>query len=227
MKTTAKKATYLLIALSALALSHVAHAVVVYDNSTGFVPTNNFLNPGTHEVGDQIILGGTARALTNFTFQYSTFNLTHSFQAEFRFRLNDGPLVSGTPRPNTTLFDSGLFTLPPAPTALSVTFDTDFGPNGLVVPSNFTWSLQFFGLLPGEMAGPDLFAPVTVGSNFPDYWDFDGTSWTLRANTNNTPPINFAARAEAKAVPDSSGISTIVLSMMGVLGFGLKSRKRK
>lgn len=226
MKTTLKKAASLLIAISALVSSHVAQAVIVYDNSTAFISPPNRLN-ATNQVGDEIILGGTARALTNFTFQYSTTNWTGFRSAELRFYRKDGPVVSGNITPGSSLFDSGLFLLPAAPGALNVTFDSDFGINGLVVPDRFIWSLQFFGLTGNEEAGPDLFNPVTVGSNFPDYWIFEGGAWALRTFTNGNP-VNFAARAQAaQGVPDPASLSTIALSVMGVLGFGLKTRKQR
>ena len=63
MKITPKKIAGFLIALSALLSARLAHSEVVYDNSR--TDTGNTFNPGAHEVGDEIILGGTARSLTD------------------------------------------------------------------------------------------------------------------------------------------------------------------
>ena len=240
MKTTLKKASSLLIGMSALVSFHVAHAVIVYDNSSSYATgyTNANGSPNLHpvlnaklEVGDEIILAGTARTLTNFTFQYDTigFPTNGTHLAELRFYRNNGPLFNGSASPGTVLLDVQ-FDIFNISTNNTLAFDNGntFGPNGLLVPDRFTWSLQIYGMSNTESGGPSLFDPVTVGANFPDYWLNSNGVWSLRQNPGGTPPINFAARAYAtQAVPDSSGISTIALSVMGVLGFGLKGRNRR
>ena len=203
-------------AASAIFLAPATQAEVVYQNTTGDL--NTMLNPGAFEVGDEIILAPGAGAITNFTFQY-TASFTGTRQAQLRFYENNGPLSSGFSSPGTNFFDSGQFPIPSGNNTL--VFDTDFGA-GLVAPNHFTWSVQFFGLTGGDSAGPALFDPVTVGTNYDDYWDYNGSAWTLRQSTNGVP-INFAAQVEAVPEP-----STIALGVLGcVAGWGLSRWLRR
>ena len=205
----------LLVATSIIALANTTRAELVYDNATGDLST--IFNPGPFEVGDEIILANNGGPITNFTFQY-TASFPGTRFGHLRFYENDGPPSSGFSSPGTKFFDSGPFVINSG--SHTVTFDTDFGA-GLSAPNTFTWSVQFLGLLPGDSAGLDLFGPVTVGNNYDDYWDFNGSAWTLRQSTNGMP-INFAARVEAVPEP-----STITLGILGcVLGWGLSRRKR-
>lgn len=124
-------------------------------------------------------------------------------------------------RPALCFFNSGVFPIGDG-NGVTLTFDndSDFGPAGLIAPNHFTWSVQFFGFTGGDAVGVDLFDPVTVGSNTPDYWEYDGSTWTRRVSPDG--PINFAARVEAVPEP-----STIALGALGcVLGWGWSRRKR-
>src|ERR1043165_6339980 len=46
----------------------IASAATVYDNSITDLSIR--LNPGTNEIGDEIVLAGTERTITSFSFQY-------------------------------------------------------------------------------------------------------------------------------------------------------------
>ena len=217
MKLKLTRTAGALLTASAIFLSNAAQAEIAYQNTTGDL--NTLLNPGTFEVGDEILLAYGGGVITNFTFQY-TASFSAARQAQLRFYQNDGPLMSGFSSPGTMFFDSGLFSVGTG--SHTLIFDTDFGA-GLVAPGNFTWSVQFFGLTGGDTAGLDLFNPVTVGNNYNDYWDNNGTGWTLRQDTNAIPiPINFAAQVEVIPEP-----STVALGLFGcAMAWGLSRRKR-
>ena len=85
-------------------------AETIYDNSAHDLLTR--FNPGTLEVGDQIILGGSARYLSYFSFEYWGLNATNganfggNVEFRVRFYLNDGTNFNGYATPDTVLWDS-------------------------------------------------------------------------------------------------------------------------
>jgi hypothetical protein len=196
-----------------------AAAEVVYDN---IVNDLNFdLNIGTQEAGDEVFLDGTARWLSEFTFEYwgtntlSPTEFVGDVQARIRFYLNNGPAlpdVENALTPGTILFDTGFFAIDPSSRA-TLTF-TNFTA-GMVVPlevqlpDSFTWSIEFSGLDATDTAGVTVYSPPTVGNNFDDYWVFDGSAWMLQTNVVS---MDFAARISAVPEP-----STVLLGLCGGL----------
>jgi hypothetical protein len=218
----------LLPVVAAALLAPTAHAELVYNNSSNDL-TNRF-NPGTNEVGDEIVLAGGGRILTDFTFQYWGVFTNSGADARIRFYANDGStngLPLGSQMPSTVLFDSGWFGIIPTNRATYMFNDFTLGGGNLIaltgpVPTDFTWSVQFSGLTAGESAGVDLYSPPTVGTNYADYWDNTVSGWELRASTNGVP-INFAARINATPEP-----GTLWLGLLGGLVFwGLKVRNSR
>jgi hypothetical protein len=231
MKTNWGKLLWMTISAVAF-LSSTVRADVYYYNLQ--YDQNARLDPGTEEVGDQVILNtgpggtlegaaGTTFLITNFSFYYWGVGLTGGTEMRVRFYANDGAPYGSYALPNNVLFDSGYFSLDPFNNnntdRTMVTFDTDFGA-GLLVPGTFTWSIQYRYIPVDGHAGIDLFSPPTVGNNFTDYWYNNGGVWELR----EIPGWNadFAASFEG-VVPEPS--------VIGLLGTGavlaLLWRKRR
>jgi len=190
-----------------------------------FLPTTSMIwgsrfNPGTNEVGDEIILAGTERYLQRFDFEYwgtNTANPTSfstTVQARVTFYENNGSLVQGYNSPGTIFYQSSWFNI--APTARNSIYfvaGTDWAANGLYIPvSDMTWSVEFQGMNPAyDSVGVDLYSPPVVGSDYPDYWEMDNGSWALLTNS---VPMDFGARFYAD-VPEPS---SLILSLVGGLG---------
>jgi hypothetical protein len=205
-----------LVAFSSLALIAIipTHADVVYDNSQNDLSIR--FNPGLTEVGDEIVLDGGARTVTNFTFQYWGLTLGGSAQARVRFYANDGAASPAGPlKPNSLLFDSDWFSIISTPRNTLIFDDFITGavqPLTGPVPDSFTWSIQFQNL-GGGTAGVDLYDPIVTGGNYNEYWDNDGINgWQYRGT--NSPNINFAAKVSAVPEP-----TVIGLGLLGGLGF--------
>ena len=186
------------LALALFAAGSVAQADVVYDNSTGDL--NVRLNPGTFEIGDEIILGPGSRIITDFTFQYWGEGFAgNDEEARVRFYLNDGPnSQAGPAEPSTLFYDSDWFDI--AQTTRATLIFTDFTTDAIVpltgaLPDTFTWTVTFRGVGgAGESAGVDLYNPPTVGGNYLEYWENTGPGgWEYRGDSGGTP-ANFAAR---------------------------------
>jgi len=217
-----------LLTIPLLQSAAAADAEIVYDNTLNDLSFN--LDPGTQEVGDEIILDGTARWLSEFSFEYwganseSEIEFAGPVTARIRFYLNDGPAIPDVDdafAPSTLFFDSGTFSIDPTLRA-SLTF-TNFV-NGVDValetplPDSFTWSVQFSGLGLTDTAGVTIYSPPTIGNSADDYWVNDGTSWTLQTNVVS---IDLAARVAAVPEP-----SSILLGLLGLLTLGIGNRLR-
>src|SRR5437867_4253607 len=162
-------------------------AATIYDNSVNDLKIR--FHPGTLEVGDEIILAGTERYLTQFDFEYfGTNNLSPGniafagpVEARVRFYINDGAPFSGYASPGTMFYDSGWFGgFGPTPrnTLVFTVSGGDFPSTGLYMPaSDMTWSVQFRNMGASDDVGVDLYSPPVVGSSVPgtgfvqDYWE--------------------------------------------------------
>src|SRR5258708_26498770 len=82
-------------------------ADTIYDNSVNDLSTH--FDPGTNQVGDEILLAGTFRSLTNFSFEYWRTNtaggplVAGSVTAVARCFNNDGTPFNGFSTPGTML----------------------------------------------------------------------------------------------------------------------------
>lgn len=209
--------------------SVVQAASLVYDNSTGDLNTR--LNPGTREIGDEIVLGGPAeRTIADFTFQYWGANFFGSDEeARVRFYRNDGPnSPAGPAEPGTVFYDSDWFAIG-ATTRATLVF-TDFVTGAVVplsglLPNSFTWTVGFRGVnaVDGESAGVDLYNPPTVGGNYLEYWENTGPGgWEYRGEPNGLP-ANFGARINV--VPEPSMIALGLIG--GLAALGMRNRFKR
>jgi hypothetical protein len=176
-------------------------ADLIYDNSRNDLSTR--FSPGTNEVGDEIVMTttNTSRYVTNFSFEYYGTNFSGNEQARLRFYRNDGTnSTSGPPVPFTIIYDSGFFPIG-APPRATLIFTHANSQLNVLVPDDFTWSVQFRGIDPGENidVGVDLYSPPTVGANYDDYWDNGADGWQLKSIPSLA--VNFAARVQASAQP--------------------------
>ena len=221
--------TLLAIAVLALATAAVPAATMVYNNGVSY--SGFYLNPGASEVGDEILLGSGPRIASTFQFEYFSSGLhsggVSNEQFRVRFYLNDGAFLGSGPGgdtylPNTVIYDSGLQTLESAtdPSGRN-TYLFDLSYTNLVLPNRFTWSVQFSGIGPGEVAGVSIYDPPAAGNNLDDYWLRNGGVWELRGT--NGQPISFGA--QITTVPEPS---TYVLALLGGLcGFALLGWRRR
>jgi hypothetical protein len=169
-------------------ISALAQGVTAYDNSTTDLHIR--FDPGTAEVGDQIILATGPSLVTQFSLQYWGTGFSGTETAQVRFYANDGALYGANARmPGTLLWNSSAFPIT-ATERSRLTFSGDLGA-GVSVPASFTYSVQFGGLGAGANAGLDLYSPPGIGNNYPDYWhNTGGSAWELRTGAN---PMDFGA----------------------------------
>ena len=173
---------------------------LVYDNSVHDLLYR--FDPGSLEVGNEIILAGSARYASEFSFEFWGFSsggyvFEGDVQARVRFYTNDGPLSSsGYASPGTVIYDSGAFPIPATPAGRATLIFDEFQIDAVVplrapLPNSFTWTVQFSGLSANDSAGVDLYAPPVIGNTYGDYWENDTSRWALKTNS---VPMEFAAR---------------------------------
>jgi hypothetical protein len=202
---------------------------LVFDN-TATNAFKEFAYFSIKEHGDEITLGGTARTLTDFLFEYySDFVATGDEMARLRIYRNDGERIQLTPTffvnaPGTLLYESPPFqilgkTNPSDP--LSGYHDTILTGLAVDVPRTFTWSIEFQGLsgAVGDRAALVVRDPPTVGRSFTDYWDKVTGNWGLRLLN---VPANFAVRINA--VPEPATIAYALLGGLFLAGAWWRSR---
>jgi hypothetical protein len=206
-----------------LAFAVPAHTQeTIYDNTTN--DQNQDLDLTGHEIGDEIILGGTARELVEFSFEYwgSSSNGTAfdaNVEGRVRFYLNDGTPVENVPgsaRPSTIFYESASFSVDPTTRATLIFTNFLIGatvPLTTELPDRFTWSIEFSGLGAEESAGVTIYTPPTIGNSFTDYWVNDGSSWSLQTNST---PVDFAARFIAVPEPSSFVLLGVGLGLAGL-----------
>ena len=172
----------------------------VYDNSVHDLLYR--FNPGPVEVGNEIILAGSARYASVFSFEFWGFSTAGyvfegDVQARVRFYGNDGPPgSSGYATPGTVIFDSGPFPIPATPAGRATLIFDEFQIEAVVplktpLPNSFTWTVQFSGLSTNDSAGVDLYAPPVIGNTYVDYWERETSQWALKTNP---VPMAFASR---------------------------------
>lgn len=207
-------------AAGVLAISLIARGGIIYDNTS---TDSGFFLGATNgqQIGDQITMGSSsALFVTNFSFEYYSPNSVFSgtVQADVSFYYNTAPNISGYLAPGATpFFDTGFFGISapnsifPGTNSAILSFDL---PN-VLVPTNFTFVVSFTGLAGGDIVGVELFNPITVGQNTPDYWYLNnGGTWTLM--TNNATPVNFGAQITG-TVPEPGVISLSILGGAALL----------
>ena len=136
-----------------------------------------------------------------------------------QFYDNTGTPFNGYGTPNNSFYDSGWFSINPTErSTLVFEAGTDFPSWGLFIPvDEMTWSVQFQGMDLSDTVGLDLYSPPTVGSDYPDYWEFNG-GWLLKTND---VPVDFGAQMQA-IVPEPS---TALLSLLGGVAILLASTR--
>ncbi len=214
-----------LLLLAAAAVVCQAQAVVVYDDTTtGLGSYYNIMTADTvnsNEVGDEVVLAGTERYVTDFTValyhagtaQTSTFDLT------LRFYAND---AGQNLDPGTLLYDSGAINLTQASGATAYSLAL---PNVLVL-DDFTWTVQITSRTgSADKMGLLLYDPPTVGSSSNWFYqkNYNASTWAAYWFGETGPVSNFYSKIEAQAVPEPAS--------MLALGAGLAAlaarRRRK
>jgi hypothetical protein len=224
-KTTMKNKLVLCVSTLAVASAVSASADIVYDNSTTRVNVGG-VDQGYssgNEFGDQIILGGSARDVTQFSFEYflkvNSGVSTGLETARIRFYKNDGPQVNVTGfAPGTLLWDSGDFSIP-----VSDALAYDLAVPNITVPNTFTWTVSFGNVLGTETAGLSMYDPPTVGNGFDDYWENNGGTWELRKNSDPSIATSFGGIVEA--VPEPGTVTLGALAGAALVGYMMKRRK--
>jgi hypothetical protein len=202
---------------ASLLLIAPASAEVVYDVSEPANYLDRFYSPGNGvEFGDQVILAGTERLVTEFKFEYYWSSLSGNESASIAFYANNMDAFPAAPM--TQLFSSGLITD-------LATNAQGFGTltiSGLAipVPDTFTWTVILNGIDGGEQAGATLYSAPNVGSGWEDFWmRTDGTWATYMLDDG---PAHFGARITV--IPEPSTYA--LLAMAGLAAFGYRRFKR-
>lgn len=234
MSTTSKLLKTLAVLSALLPFCTSGFASIVYDNSANNLNKTYAPQPDPNGVqfGDEINLAAGDRLITNFKFEYFlSGNASGNETAVLQLLRNDGATITRTvdgssfdvQAPGSVLYTSPVLSLQSGFQTAEASGFTPFE-----APNNFTWTITFSGVDPGEVAGLLVYDPPTVGSSFSDFWQNNGGSWNtyLLPNdpiTGNPVVGNFAARVTA--VPEPTTLALGLLAGLSFLGyFGYKRR---
>lgn len=213
-----------LFAVVAASSGSVAADLIAYDNTLTPSPESYFHTTGT-EFGDEVNLALPSGwyPLTSFGFEYRAEGLSGGETAVVRIYANDGAATGRALAPGTLLFDSSVAGL--TLNILNGSKSLTINGNGTTwqVPTDFTWTVSFNGVTGAEKAGLLEYDPPTVGTSYNDYWQKDGSTWSLYQIDNGNIPANFGARVVV--VPEPSVIQLGLLAGAGWLSL-LAMRRR-
>jgi len=207
-----------------------ASAETIYENRAAYVGT---FNNGGFELGNQITLGGTARYLNLFSFEYSLFPAPGAnVQGIVRFYNNDGAQTTTSySTPGTKFFESAPFAvtlgaLGENRNVLNFVPGDGLPTMGIEMPSTpMTWTVEFQGVQAGDAVGLSLYTPSAefAPQVFNDYWEQQAGVWTLHNNT--TPPLfGTVFQASVTPVPEPS---VALLTLPAALLFWVASRRNR
>jgi hypothetical protein len=168
-------------------------AEVVYDNSSD---PSGFDYESPNEYGDQVILAGTARVVTEIQIEYYASYTPHGNElARVRFYANTGPFWQGNtdyPTPAATPLYEETFAPGQGYKAAVISV-----PN-VLVPDTFTWTIQFLGIpqTDTDFAGLLFYSVPTVGQSADDFWELTTTGWGAAFDP-SVPKNNFGAQITA------------------------------
>ena len=166
-----------------------ANGAIIYDNTANF---EQLFNDSTLENGDEIRLAGTARVVTEFSFEYyGEFAISGDETARVRFyEMNGAPGDNAFATPGTLLYESASFNIASGYKTVTI---SDLA---LYVPGNaFTWTVDFDGTSAQESVGLLYYDPPTIGSSDPYFWEKENGVWSAVAT--DDAGNNFAARVTA------------------------------
>jgi len=211
-----------LFAVLAASSTSIAADLTAYEND---LTPKDYFQSTTTEIGDQVNLAMPSGwyPLTSFSFEYHAEGLSGGETAVLRLYANDGPLTGTALAPKTLLFDSSAegLVIPISNGSGSRTING----NGTTwqVPQSFTWTVSFSGVEGAEKAGLLVYDPPTIGSSYNDFWQKDGSTWSLYQIDNGNIPANFGAKAVV--IPEPTVIQLGFAAAAGWLGF-LAMRRR-
>jgi hypothetical protein len=175
-------------------------AEIVYDNSADY---SGFDYESTNEFGDEVILGGTARVVTEIQLEYyAQYTPQGDEIGRVRFYSNTGPAWMGNPD----------YPTPASPPLYEQTFQLTNGYQvavisvpDVVVPNSFTWTVQFLGISQtstNDRAGLLFYGAAdgapAIGQSFNDFWERLPSGWAPLFRE-DVPKNNFGARILAVA----------------------------
>ena len=225
MKLVGAKALLLAIALVGFGVSRADD--VIYDNTSHYLGTYASV---VTEYGEEIVLGGTSRTLTQFAFEYfGDFRSQGDELMKIRLYANDGQQIGPDYiTPGTLLFES-------ANIPVRQDFNS-FGFSNMNVPlidknnlpiSHLTFTVQFFGLTmvttgTKDVAGLLFYDPPSVGTSFNDIWVKQTSGVWAPSRIPGVTKNNFGARLSAVPEPGS-----VVLISLGATALVAVSRRRR
>src|SRR5688500_12121964 len=166
---------------------------IIYDNTTHFL--EHFAGEKT-EFGDELRLAGTARTLTQISFEYfGEFAQQGDEFLKVRIYANETPYDLYRFSPTTLLYESGLFGINPG-------YNTRVLPGfNTVVPDIITVTFEFRGLAENEKAGVLLYDPPTVGKSYNEFWrKSEAGIWQPIIYSSTDPTLKAKAAIQIKAV---------------------------
>jgi len=228
MRKLLKASAAVLLAASS-ATCALAQSTVVYQsdiylyNNGGYTTT---WAPSGTQIGDEVILSGSSRWVTGFSFDYWAQGLPADATGQVTFYDTTGGTLSSS---SSILWQSSAFSLVNtadlgnAVGQVASWTQADLN-GGFAATSDLAWVVKFTY----SSGAVDLFysgLTPTVGGNYADYWRNNGTGWQLYAAPTDSPESagNYVATIWA-SVPEPTTFA--LFGIGGVAGMFLIRRRK-
>jgi hypothetical protein len=202
------------------AQQRVEAQTVVYDNTDATARQDRYTSE-KREFGDEVELAGTARLLTDISFEYyANFASQGDELARVRIYSNEKQYDQFRKEPTSIIYESGFFNIE------SGYHSVLLSGLAITVPDVLTFAIEFTGLAAEEKAGLLLNKKPTVGVSYNELWARnEANKWEAVMYPDSAVKANVALKLTATEGEPPPSLESVVITTDRTLQFSVHGLK--